>query len=94
MRAERRVLGFDLLREQQVDWVVPTMDGTRLIDIVREYERSMGYEPAGSYAGLIPSFFNSGPLTSTTKVEALTRRRPLFSAASVASRDVGHRWYR
>jgi hypothetical protein len=60
MRPARRVLGFDLLREEQVDWVVPTIDGTRLIDIVREYERSMRYQPAGSYSGLDPREF--GPL--------------------------------
>jgi hypothetical protein len=62
MRPARTVLGFDLLREQQVDWVVPTIAGSRLIDLVREYERSMGYEPAGSYAGLILSFLNFGQL--------------------------------
>jgi hypothetical protein len=60
MRLARRVLGFDLLREDQVDWVVPTIDGTRLIDIVREYERSMRFQPAGSYSGLDPREF--GPL--------------------------------
>jgi hypothetical protein len=43
-----------------MDWVVPTTDGSRLSDIVRGYERSMRFEPAGSYSGLNTSEF--GPL--------------------------------
>jgi hypothetical protein len=57
-----RVLGFDLLEARSDVSVVPTIDGIRLTDIVHSYERTMGYLPADAYGGLIPSWFNFGPL--------------------------------
>jgi hypothetical protein len=57
-----RVLGFDLLAAHGDVSVVPTIDGIRLTDIVHNYERTMGYLPADAYGGLIPSWFNFGPL--------------------------------
>jgi hypothetical protein len=60
--AATRVLGFDLLAAHGVVSVVPTIDGARLTDIVHSYERTRGYVPTDAYGGLIPSWFNFGPL--------------------------------
>jgi hypothetical protein len=57
-----QVLGFDLTSAPVAVSVVPTIDGIRLTEIVHDFELSKGYLPAGAYGGLIPWFFNFGPL--------------------------------
>lgn len=42
--------------------LIPEVDGTPLTRLLEDYERMRGYEPAGGYGGLIPSWFNYGPL--------------------------------
>jgi hypothetical protein len=42
--------------------VVPMIDGRRLTELVAEFEDRCGYEPAGGYAGLVPSRINLEPL--------------------------------
>jgi hypothetical protein len=42
--------------------VVPVIDDRSLVEIVGEYETTRGYEPAGGYGGLVPSFFRFGKL--------------------------------
>lgn len=43
--------------------VTPFVDGTSLATLVEIYERSKGYlDPAGGYGGLVPAYFNFGPL--------------------------------
>lgn len=40
----------------------PVVDGTPLRDLVGTFEREHGYEPAGSYAGLVAELFSYGDL--------------------------------
>jgi hypothetical protein len=42
--------------------VMPMIEGIRLTELIEKFERSRGYEPAGGYAGLVPSRINLGPL--------------------------------
>lgn len=43
--------------------VVPCIDGTPLTLLVTEFEEANGYtDPAGGYGGIVPSYFNYGPL--------------------------------
>jgi hypothetical protein len=43
--------------------VTPCIDGTPLTTLIAEFEKTRGYgDPAGAYAGLIPSYFDYGPL--------------------------------
>lgn len=43
--------------------VTPCIDGIPLTTLVAEFEDASGYtDPAGGYGGLIPSYFNFGPL--------------------------------
>ena len=43
--------------------LVPTIDGQSLVALVAAFESQRGFEPAGGYAGIIPSHFNFGDLT-------------------------------
>lgn len=43
--------------------LVPTVDGSSLIDMVGAYETTQGFTPSGGYAGLIPALFQFGDLT-------------------------------
>jgi hypothetical protein len=44
--------------------LMPCIDGTPLTTLISEFETSNGHtDPAGGYGGLIPSYFNYGPLT-------------------------------
>ncbi len=49
-----------LSTDEPVLSIVPAVDGVRLTDLVAEFERTHHYEPAGGYAGLVPSFFRLG----------------------------------
>jgi hypothetical protein len=51
-----------LSQEDAVLSIVPLVDGVRLTDLIGEFERARSFEPAGGYAGLVPSNFNFGPL--------------------------------
>lgn len=42
--------------------LVPSVDGTALVDMVRDFEESQGFTPAGGYAGLVPAHFPFGDL--------------------------------
>jgi hypothetical protein len=46
----------------QVLAVVPAVNGVPLPQLVTEFEKAKDYEPAGGYAGIIPKWFNYGPL--------------------------------
>jgi hypothetical protein len=46
--------------EEPVPSIVPGVNGVRLADLVAEFERAHQYEPAGGYAGLVPSYFRLG----------------------------------
>lgn len=51
--------------DEPVPSIVPIVNGIRLTALVEEFERQHLYEPAGGYAGIVPTHFNFGPLTST-----------------------------
>ena len=42
--------------------VIPILDEIPLTELIQSYERAKGYKPAGGYGGLIPRWFNYGPL--------------------------------
>jgi hypothetical protein len=42
--------------------VTPSVDGSSLSEMVTVFEQQQGFEPAGSYGGLIPDWFNYGRL--------------------------------
>ncbi len=42
--------------------LVPYVDGSNFADTVAAFEQLSGFRPAGAYGGLIPSYFNYGPL--------------------------------
>src|SRR5438105_4737287 len=43
--------------------ITPCIDGAPLTILIGEFEKSSGYtDPAGGYGGLIPCYFNCGPL--------------------------------
>ena len=42
--------------------LVPVFNGTGLTELVMQFERERGFDPAGGYGGLVPSFFTYGPL--------------------------------
>jgi hypothetical protein len=42
--------------------IVPVLDDIPLTRMIVDFERSHGFEPAGGYAGLVPTAFNYGPL--------------------------------
>jgi hypothetical protein len=41
---------------------VPVIDGRPLTDLVEEFEREHGFDPAGGYGGLVFEFFDFGPI--------------------------------
>jgi hypothetical protein len=41
---------------------MPCLDGSPLSDLVAEYERAAGYEPAGGYGPMVPDFFRCDPI--------------------------------
>lgn len=42
--------------------LTPCIDGTPITVLVSKFEQSGGYTPTGGYGGLVPSYFNYGPL--------------------------------
>jgi hypothetical protein len=44
------------------DAVVPVVDGVRLTDLVRDFERRAGYEPSGGYGGVAHVLSRFGPV--------------------------------
>jgi hypothetical protein len=45
--------------------LVPHIDGRSLVEKVTEFEELRGYDdPAGGYGGIVPAYFNLGPLPS------------------------------
>lgn len=48
----------------QTPALMPCIDGGRLADLVAEFEKASGFnDPAGGYGGIVPSYFNLGPLS-------------------------------
>lgn len=43
--------------------IVPVIDGTSLVDLVKGYETARGWSPAGGYAGLLPDILDCRDLT-------------------------------
>jgi hypothetical protein len=41
--------------------LTPSVDGVSLIELVRRFETTAGFEPAGGYGGLIPDYFKYPP---------------------------------
>ena len=48
--------------DEPVASIVPIVNGVRLTALVEQFERECNYEPAGGYAGIVPTNFNFGPL--------------------------------
>jgi hypothetical protein len=46
----------------QVLAVAPSVNGIPLPQLVSEFERARHYEPAGGHGGIVPKWFNYGPL--------------------------------
>ena len=42
--------------------VTPSVNGVRLPDLVTKFEEARNYEPVGGYGGIIPGWFDYGPL--------------------------------
>jgi len=42
--------------------VTPLLDEISLVELISAFERKMGFDIAGGYGGLIPAWFNYGPL--------------------------------
>ncbi|MCW2398330.1 hypothetical protein [Sphingobium sp. B2D3C] len=43
--------------------LMPCIDGIRLADLVAEFERANDFnDPAGGYGGIVPAYFDLGPL--------------------------------
>lgn len=57
----RRTVSFEI-ESGNVPAVTPYVDGSSLAALVEAYERAKGYKPAGGYRGLIPAYFDYGPL--------------------------------
>lgn len=57
------VLDLQIVPVNHAKALVPHIDGKSLADLVAVYESDRGYEPAGGYAGLIPTHFDFGELT-------------------------------
>jgi hypothetical protein len=53
---------IDRLERTNAVTVTPYVDGASLAALVEAYERAKGYSPAGGYGGLVPAYFNCGPL--------------------------------
>lgn len=45
-----------------VKQLIPFIDERSLVDIVGEFERAEGFQPAGGYGGLVPAFYRFGRL--------------------------------
>lgn len=48
--------------DEAIRSVLPIVNGVRFTTLVEDFERAHRYNPAGSYAGLVPDHFNFGPL--------------------------------
>jgi hypothetical protein len=42
--------------------LVPIINGVSLAEMIQDFERKHGFEPAGGYGGLVPDFYKYGPL--------------------------------
>ena len=55
-------LSFSIQPFEDVSAVIPVVAGTPLPEMISAFEHEKHYEPAGGYGGLIPQYFNYGPL--------------------------------
>lgn len=51
--------------------VTPCVNGSHLTQLISEFEKSKNYEPAGGYGGIVPAWFDYGPLEKYLLGEAL-----------------------
>ncbi|HZB89227.1 MAG TPA: hypothetical protein VE291_11250, partial [Terracidiphilus sp.] len=42
--------------------ITPALDGLLLTQLIEEFERAQGFEPAGGYEGIVPQNYRFGPL--------------------------------
>ena len=58
-----QTLSFDIGPSAVSDLaIVPRIDGASLIDLVTAYEAERAFDVIGGYGGLIPAYFDYGPL--------------------------------
>lgn len=50
------------LSDSDVLEIVPLIDGANLVDLVAQFETEREFDVAGEYGGLVPQWFNYGPL--------------------------------
>lgn len=59
----QNTLTFDVQNfEADAVSITPCIDGVRLSNLVAEYEIENSFVPSGGYGGIIPEYFNYGPL--------------------------------
>jgi hypothetical protein len=55
-------LSFSIQPFEGTRSITPCVNGKSLIEAVAAFERERGFDPVGGYGGLIPEWFNYGPL--------------------------------
>jgi hypothetical protein len=53
---------FSLIPHPDVHTITPLVSGVPLPDLISEFEKAENYEPAGGYRGIVPAWFDYGPL--------------------------------
>lgn len=48
--------------DRLVTVVIPHINGVPLVRVIDDFEKAKQFEPAGGYGGLVPQFFEYGPL--------------------------------
>jgi len=56
------VLSFAIAPLENGRTLTPVLSGTPLTELIAQFEREHGFDPAGGYGGLIPESFAYGPL--------------------------------
>ena len=62
MIGEISKLSFSIQPFESVFAITPALNGASLTGIVSAFEREHQFEPAGGYGGLVPQWFEYGPL--------------------------------
>ena len=55
-------VAFEVLDREGALEIVPMINGARLTDLVHAHEKRNGWTPDDAYGGLIPAYFNFGPM--------------------------------
>ena len=75
--------------------VTPSVNGIPLPQLISEFEGARHYEPAGGYVGIVPKWFDYGPLekyflgTTANAITSNNSVRRIFWAVSVGRLDAG-----